>query len=75
MPIFNCSPSVQAGVTRSVQLVVYDALVPLVVRSESGSERKLQARIDTGSEYTVIEEDLAKQLQLVVIDQMARQHC
>lgn len=69
MPIFNCSPPVRAGVARSVQLIVHGALVPLVVRSDSGAEAKLQAKIDTGSEYTVIEEDLAKQLQLVEIDQ------
>jgi len=39
------------------------------VRSDSGAEAKLQALIDTGSQYTVIDEDLAKQLQLIPLRQ------
>jgi predicted aspartyl protease len=69
VPTFNCSPPVRPGVPRSAQLIAHGALVPLVVRSDSGAEVKLQAKIDTGSEYTVIEEGLAKQLQLVQVDQ------
>jgi predicted aspartyl protease len=58
-------------VPRSAQLIADGALVPLVVRTNSGAEIKLQAKIDTGSEYTVIEEGLAKRLQLVQVDQAA----
>ena len=54
---------------RSICLIEDGGLVPLTVRSDFGAEAKLQALIDTGSQYTVIDEDLAKQLQLVPLRQ------
>ena len=42
----NCSPSIQAGVPRSARLIDDGALVALVVRSNSGAVRKLQALIE-----------------------------
>ncbi len=65
----NCNPPIQAGTPRAVRLIEYGAIVALTVRSDSGAERKLQALIDTGSQYTVIDEGLAKQLQLVPLRQ------
>jgi predicted aspartyl protease len=69
VPTFNCSPPVRPGVARSTCLVYDGACVPLTVRSDSGQPLKLQAKIDTGSQFTIIEEDLAVQLQLVKVDE------
>ena len=69
MPSHICSPPVRPGVQRSICLIEDGSLVPLTVRSDSGAEAKLQALIDTGSQYTVIDEDLAMQLQLIPLRQ------
>ena len=69
MPTHICSPPVRPGVQRFVCLIEDGGLVPLTVRSDSGAEVKLQALIDTGAQYAVIDEDLAKQLQLIPLRQ------
>jgi predicted aspartyl protease len=65
----NCNPPIQAGTTPLVRLIEYGAVVPLTVRSSSGAERKLEALIDTGSQYTVIDEGMSQQLKLVPLRQ------
>jgi predicted aspartyl protease len=69
MPTHNCSPPPQAGTSSCVRLIECGAIVPLTVRSHTGAEAKLHALIDTGSEYSVIDEGVAKQLQLALIGQ------
>jgi predicted aspartyl protease len=67
VPTITCNPPLVAGVTRFDRLVEHGAVVPLTVRSRPGAaEAKLEALIDTGSEYSAIDERIAQQLQLVL---------
>jgi predicted aspartyl protease len=67
MPTITCNPPLVAGITRFDRLVEHGAIVPLTVRSRlSAAETKLEALIDTGSEYSAIDERIAQQLQLVM---------
>jgi predicted aspartyl protease len=59
-----------AGMTRFDRLVEHRAVVPLTVRSRPGAaEARLEALIDTGSEYSAIDERIAQQLQLALYRQ------
>jgi predicted aspartyl protease len=64
----DCSPPGPLAQPRSIELQQRGALLEIVIRSLLGSEERVTALIDTGSQYTAIDDALAGQLQLVQID-------
>jgi hypothetical protein len=69
VPTLDCSPPSLAGQSRSIELVRHGAILPVIIRSETGKQMTLSALVDIGSAYSGIDEALAIQLQLVVMRQ------
>lgn len=69
MPTLDCSPATVVGVPRSTQLITDGAVVPITITSDNGARLNLSALIDTGSFYSGIDDNLARQLKLVVMRQ------